>query len=120
VLTAKRYQRLAKAGNNQHNRMPGVGPHNLTPRQAAIVEFLGEHFAKYQRFPTLREIAKAIGTHSPNGIVGHLERIAEKGAIRYAIGGAGGSDGTVELPGLSEAIAPAVAAVLNKILGRNQ
>jgi len=53
----------------------------LTPRQIQILEFIREKVAANGMPPTVAEITAAMGVNSTNGIRGHLQALARKGAI---------------------------------------
>ncbi len=55
--------------------------HNLTPRQAQILELIREHMARFGCPPTRAEIRDALGFRSPNAADEHLKAMARKGAI---------------------------------------
>jgi repressor LexA len=54
---------------------------DLTDRQQSVLTFLREHIAQQGGAPTITEIAQAFGLASPNGVVKHLQALAEKGYI---------------------------------------
>ena len=56
---------------------------SLTPRQADVYRAIVAHFAAHQRMPTIREIGRAVGVASTNGVVCHLVPLAKKGLIFY-------------------------------------
>ncbi len=56
----------------------------LTPRQAAILEFVRSFIASHGYPPTIREVGQQFGISSPNGVVCHLRSLELKGAIRRA------------------------------------
>lgn len=62
----------------------------LTRRQFEIVRFIGEHLDAHGRPPTLREIGRAVGIASTNGVDEHLKSIERKGYIERASGMARG------------------------------
>jgi len=62
--------------NDPQNSVP-----TLTPRQRDVLEFIRQHFRKFGYSPTVRELAKGMEIHSPNGVVGHLEALQRKGFI---------------------------------------
>lgn len=61
----------------------GVGGNGraLTARQAAVLGLITEHHAVKGYPPTLREIAKALGIRSTNGVNDHLRALERKGYI---------------------------------------
>lgn len=58
----------------------------LTDRQAEFLGLIDTYFAKYQRMPTHRELAAAVGVSSTNGVNQMLHRLRSH---RYL-----GADGT--------------------------
>lgn len=63
---------------------------DLTPRQAAILDFIRAqlHANGYQ--PSVREIGREFGINSPNGVCCHLKALERKGYIQLADGRARG------------------------------
>ncbi|MBR0191161.1 MAG: hypothetical protein IJQ31_03745 [Thermoguttaceae bacterium] len=55
---------------------------SLTVRQREVLEFIRKCFRKRGYGPTVRELAKGIGIHSPNGVMGHLDALQRKGYIK--------------------------------------
>lgn len=53
----------------------------LTERQKQILDFIKEELAASGMPPTVAEITAAMGVSSTNGIRGHLQALARKGAI---------------------------------------
>jgi repressor LexA len=53
----------------------------LTERQKQILDFIREELAASGMPPTVAEITAAMGVSSTNGIRGHLQALARKGAI---------------------------------------
>ena len=53
----------------------------LTERQRQILDFIKEELAASGMPPTVAEITAAMGVSSTNGIRGHLQALARKGAI---------------------------------------
>ncbi len=53
----------------------------LTDRQQEILDYLETHVATHGMPPTVTEIATAMGLSSGNGVRGHLQALARKGAI---------------------------------------
>lgn len=80
----------------RHDR-PTVIP--LTTRQAAILAFVGEHFAATACWPTVREIGDRFGIVSPNGVIALLR----KGQLEQAGVGPGGNGQSrgFRLPGVA-------------------
>jgi SOS-response transcriptional repressor LexA len=56
-------------------------PGGLTERQAAALAAIADHVAVHGYAPTLRELMRALGIASPNGIVCHLKALVRKGYI---------------------------------------
>ena len=54
----------------------------LTPRQALVLELVRKRILETGIAPTVREIAKMLGTSSPNGALKHLLQLQRKGYIR--------------------------------------
>lgn len=54
----------------------------LTARQRAILDFIRQHIQRESMAPTLREIGKAFGIRSTNGVNDHLRALERKGYIR--------------------------------------
>ena len=54
---------------------------SLTPRQAAILDFLRQHMAAEGMPPTLQEIGVAFGIEHVNAVVKHLRALEAKGQI---------------------------------------
>ena len=55
---------------------------DLTKRQKEIFEFIGRYLGKYGYPPTVREIGKAIGLHSPSTVHAHLAKLERLGVLR--------------------------------------
>ncbi len=53
----------------------------LTDRQQQILDYIETHVATHGMPPTVVEIAMAMGLNSGNGVRGHLQALARKGAI---------------------------------------
>lgn len=53
----------------------------LTNRQAAILAFMGRYFIATACWPSMREIMDEFGIRSPNGVMGHIHALHNKGAI---------------------------------------
>ncbi|HEX6003848.1 MAG TPA: transcriptional repressor LexA [Burkholderiales bacterium] len=64
--------------------------HELTPRQAEVLEFIRVHAANSGYPPTRAEICRAMGFRSPNAAEEHLRALARKGAIEMAPGASRG------------------------------
>lgn len=84
----------------RHDR-PTVIP--LTTRQAAILAFVGEHFAATACWPTVREIGDRFGIVSPNGVMCHVKALLRKGQLEQAGVGPGGNGQSrgFRLPGVA-------------------
>ncbi len=54
----------------------------LTVRQREVLEFIRKWFLRRGYGPTVRELAKGMGIHSPNGVMGHLDALQRKGYIK--------------------------------------
>lgn len=54
----------------------------LTARQQLVLDFIREHIRIHRVPPTLREIGKAMGIRSTNGVNDHLRALERKGFIR--------------------------------------
>lgn len=54
--------------------------HPLTARQQEVLAWIRANSRLYS--PTVREIAKALGIRSPNGVTCHLKALERKGVIR--------------------------------------
>ena len=55
---------------------------NLTKRQTEIFEFINGHLDKMGYPPTVREIGKALGLHSPSTVHAHLAKLEKSGVLR--------------------------------------
>ncbi|MGB2851362.1 MAG: transcriptional repressor LexA [Solirubrobacterales bacterium] len=55
---------------------------NLTKRQSEIFEFIKSHLDKTGYPPTVREIGKALGLHSPSTVHAHLAKLEKSGVLR--------------------------------------
>jgi len=55
---------------------------NLTKRQSEIFEFINRHLEKTGYPPTVREIGKALGLHSPSTVHAHLAKLEKSGVLR--------------------------------------
>ncbi len=55
---------------------------DLSPRQAAILDYIKEVVAVKGYPPTVREIGSAIGLNSPSTVHGHLNLLEQKGYIK--------------------------------------
>jgi repressor LexA len=94
--------------------------HELTPRQAEILQIIRQHIAEYSRPPSQPELAKALGLASTNGVFKHLAALEKKGVIELSRGLARGirvkEPGGLPLVGLVAA-GSAILAIEN-LLGR--
>lgn len=55
---------------------------NLTKRQSEIFEFIKGYLEKTGYPPTVREIGKAMGLHSPSTVHAHLAKLEKSGVLR--------------------------------------
>jgi len=55
---------------------------SLTPRQAAILEFVRAYIQTHGYSPTIREIGREFSISSPNGVMCHINALQCAGAIR--------------------------------------
>lgn len=55
---------------------------NLTKRQSEIYEFITGYLDKTGYPPTVREIGKALGLHSPSTVHAHLAKLEKSGVLR--------------------------------------
>lgn len=55
---------------------------NLTKRQHEIFEFINGHLERTGYPPTVREIGKALGLHSPSTVHAHLAKLEKSGVLR--------------------------------------
>jgi repressor LexA len=53
----------------------------LTARQRQIHDFIRAFLIEHGKAPTVREIAKHFGIHSPNGVLSHLRALERKGLL---------------------------------------
>lgn len=58
-----------------------IDPHDVTDRQAAILEFIREHLAANGYPPTIREIGDAVGLTSTSSVHNQLRSLERSGAI---------------------------------------
>jgi repressor LexA len=54
----------------------------LTDRQRQVLDFIHRYLRRQGYAPSIREIGRALGIRSPNGVVCHLRVLAHKGLIR--------------------------------------
>jgi SOS-response transcriptional repressor LexA len=77
----------------------------MTERQREIFDFIKDKIVNRGYEPTVREIGKAFGIGSPNGVMAHLKALEKKGFITrdeklsrsIRIVGGGGAMGMLEL-----------------------
>ena len=62
-----------------HRRAAGV---EMTPRQAAVLDYIRSYIQDRCRPPTYRVIMGHFGMKSPNGIMVHLKALIKKGYIK--------------------------------------
>lgn len=55
---------------------------DLTKRQREIFDFIRRYLRKYGYPPTVREIGKALGLHSPSTVHAHLAKLEQIGLLR--------------------------------------
>ena len=55
---------------------------DLTKRQKEIFDYIKRYVRKYGYPPTVREIGKAIGLHSPSTVHAHLAKLEKSGLVR--------------------------------------
>lgn len=55
---------------------------DLTKRQSEIVDFIKRHLDRTGYPPTVREIGKALGLHSPSTVHAHLAKLEKLGMLR--------------------------------------
>lgn len=55
---------------------------NLTKRQSEIFEYINGYLDKTGYPPTVREIGKALGLHSPSTVHAHLAKLESSGVLR--------------------------------------
>jgi repressor LexA len=55
---------------------------NLTKRQPENIEFINRYLDKTGYPPTVREIGKAIGLHSPSTVHAHLAKLEKSGVLK--------------------------------------
>jgi repressor LexA len=55
---------------------------DVTKRQKEIFEFIRKYLRKYGYPPTVREIGKALGLHSPSTVHAHLAKLEQSGLLR--------------------------------------
>lgn len=54
----------------------------LTKRQREIFDYIGRYLGKHGYPPTVREIGKALGLHSPSTVHAHLAKLEKTGLLR--------------------------------------
>ena len=94
--------------------------HELTARQAEILDFIRRHLAEEGRPPTRPELARAFDLGSTNGVQKHLIALAAKGAIELVPNAARGirllQEAGLPLVGRVAAGSPVLA--IENVLGR--
>jgi repressor LexA len=55
---------------------------DLTKRQKEIFDYIKRYVRKYGYPPTVREIGKALGLHSPSTVHAHLSKLEKSGLLR--------------------------------------
>lgn len=93
--------------------------HQLTARQAEILEMIRGYVAETGRPPSRPELARMLGISSTNGIFKHLDALARKGAIELVPNAARGIrilDAGLPLVGKVAAGSPILA--IENMLGR--
>src|SRR5690554_828546 len=60
-------------------RLPYMEP--LTERQRAVLDFVVEYIRVHRFPPTVREIGRALGIRSTNGVSDHLKALERKGYL---------------------------------------
>jgi repressor LexA len=58
----------------------------LTDRQLGILNMISEFIMKRGYSPSYRDIAKSVKLASPSTVVGHLEKLKEKGYVTWEPG----------------------------------
>jgi repressor LexA len=58
----------------------------LTPRQTLVMAFIAERIHAHGYPPTIREIGRAFGINSTNGVADHIKALARKGYISHEEG----------------------------------
>lgn len=53
----------------------------LTDRQRQMLRAIHDHAKRFGCYPTLRELMRAMGIKSPNGVMGHVHFLRRKGYI---------------------------------------
>lgn len=53
----------------------------LTPRQQQVLRLIKAHWRTHQVFPSLRELAEALGVGNKSGVVNHIKALERKGFI---------------------------------------
>lgn len=61
--------------------MPDIRP-QLTERQGDLLNFIAAEIGRKGRPPSVREIGEQFAIGSPNGVMGHLKALEQKGYIR--------------------------------------
>jgi SOS-response transcriptional repressor LexA len=56
-------------------------PRALTPRQKVVLDFITAYLQREGRSPSVREIGRALGIRSTNGVIDHLVTLERKGYL---------------------------------------
>lgn len=73
---------------NEPSAFTGDGREPLPERQRAVLDAIREHIRANGFAPTIRELGRAVGIASTNGVEDHLRRLERKGYIARRIGDA--------------------------------
>jgi repressor LexA len=57
----------------------------MTAKQQLLVDFISAYTAAHDQPPTMREMAEAIGTKTPNSVTGHLLRLQRAGVVTWEL-----------------------------------
>lgn len=100
--------------------MPKTHPARLTSRQAEILGFIASYLKAHGYSPTVREIGESCGITSPNGVVGHIRALEQKGVLRKAKRGGRGIARTLEVVGdaAMQDTAPDVEQIVSEVARR--
>lgn len=100
---------------------PPVSP--LTGQQRRVLEYIAGYFAEFAQAPAIRairEICDHMGISSPNGVVGHLLALVQKGYLerdrKDAAAGVRARSRCLRIVGLADLIAPVVRRHLKALL----
>ena len=81
-----------------------AGVAELTPKQRRIYEFIRRYIEDHGYAPAIRDIGRAFGINSPNGVMCHLIALKKKGFIdrdeKDEDAGNGGRARSITIPGL--------------------